>query len=692
MKRKLTISFSRAVGSVTRSPAEIEVVLMAVRSQSSSQTDLTYLPAPDRRIIRIDKPVVVVEFEVAPSEDPSFEEPIVYRIAWRRGYTGRMESHDFLMPNKDISFEDVLRLDQTDSNRPLTEADLGRPGGAAKLTDDGRVAGFDGVPLYTREEVDGFFDEADALRQREDQGILQHLDSSMISLQATVDTSVRSQIADSEQSIRQTITLTREELEQADQAIRQELLDAIGEGSTEVPENLVELLNAKADLENGKIKSEQLPEGIGKATLFQISHNDRLATTQAEPGDVAVSPTDAWFLTGDYTVVSNWIRISTLLPGVQSINGKTGSSVFISAADVGARPAGNIPLADITGLDQRLTTELDGVIREDEEGKLDTTYLRTEVPRWDGTSLLDGDGVEIPIRGDVTSVNDQSGDVVITADSLGARKTSVPITIAEVSNLQNNLNLKVNVSDPRLTDSRTPTNHSGTHHLSGGDPITIEQTQVTNLVTDLANRATKAEFQDFQDAIYADLPENPEQQANAAGQYAALSLTGAQNSTDKLEQMSIYLNETNTKYTQFESSANDFNSKYVEVVSAKNTVDQVSADISDKSSQVTFDRNQVMVTSQEVSQDRTQAEQAAALAVLVAELFNFGTELDYGGINLEALRGEPGRTPVFEWDGTRLVIDGVPGPDLKGEAWTAPGEGTIVLVEDPDNPGLYFIQ
>lgn len=692
MKRKLTISFSRAVGSVTRSPAEIEVVLMAVGSQSSSHTDTTYLPAPDRRVIQMNKPVVTVEFDVTPSDDPSFEEPLVYRIAWRRGYIGKMESHDFLMPNKDVTFEDLLRLDQMDPDRDLTEADLGVPGRVAQLSSDGLVMGSDGIPLYTPAQIDTFFAESDALRQREDQGILAHLDSSMSSLQTAMDNSVRSQIANSEQRTEQSITLTREALEEADRLLRADLTALIEGGGNEVPENLIELLNAKADLVDGKIKSEQLPEDFAQGELHKITHNDRLVTTQASKGDIAVSPTDAWFLTGDYSVQSDWVRLSTLLPGVQSVNGKSGSSVYISAADVGARPAGNIPVSDITGLSQRLSEEMDGVIREDADGKLDTAYLRADVPRLDGTRLLNAAGEEIPLRGDVTSVNTQTGDVIITPESIGARKAGESIPISDVTNLQSNLNLKVNVSDPRLTDSRTPTAHADSHKADGGDPLLIEQSQVVNLTTDLADRATKAEFQAFKDAIYADLPENPEQQANAAGEYAALSLTGAENSADKLEQMTIYLNETNTKYSLFEENATGLNSKYVEVVSAKNVVDQAVVDINDKSTQITQDRNQVMTLRQEVGQDRAQAEEAAALALLVAELFDFGTELDYGGIDLEALRGEPGRTPVFEWDGTRLVIDGVPGPDLKGEPGGGTGGGTVTLVEDPDNPGLYFIQ
>jgi hypothetical protein len=43
-------------------------------------------------------------------------------------------------------------------------------------------------------------------------------------------------------------------------------------------------------------------------------------------------------------------------------------------------------------------------------------------------------------------------------------------------------------NDARLTNSRTPTAHAATHAAAGSDPITISQSQVTNLTTDLSNK------------------------------------------------------------------------------------------------------------------------------------------------------------------------------------------------------------
>lgn len=53
-------------------------------------------------------------------------------------------------------------------------------------------------------------------------------------------------------------------------------------------------------------------------------------------------------------------------------------------------------------------------------------------------------------------------------------------------------NKYVTDSDARNTNARTPTAHASTHASGGGDAITIAESQVTNLVTDLAAKAPLA--------------------------------------------------------------------------------------------------------------------------------------------------------------------------------------------------------
>lgn len=50
----------------------------------------------------------------------------------------------------------------------------------------------------------------------------------------------------------------------------------------------------------------------------------------------------------------------------------------------------------------------------------------------------------------------------------------------------------VSSGDSRLTDARTPTAHASTHTAIGSDPLTLNQSQITSLVSDLAAKAPLA--------------------------------------------------------------------------------------------------------------------------------------------------------------------------------------------------------
>jgi len=47
-------------------------------------------------------------------------------------------------------------------------------------------------------------------------------------------------------------------------------------------------------------------------------------------------------------------------------------------------------------------------------------------------------------------------------------------------------------TDSRLSNARTPTAHASSHGSAGSDPVTLAQSQVTNLTTDLGNKASTA--------------------------------------------------------------------------------------------------------------------------------------------------------------------------------------------------------
>jgi hypothetical protein len=103
--------------------------------------------------------------------------------------------------------------------------------------------------------------------------------------------------------------------------------------------------------------------------------------------------------------------------------------------------------------------------------------------------VLRGDGrfADLPVT---TGGGGGSGDVVgpssatlnhlaLFADATGKLLGDSGILAANV----------VLTSDSRLTNARTPTAHAATHAAAGSDPVTLAESQVTNLTSDLAARA-----------------------------------------------------------------------------------------------------------------------------------------------------------------------------------------------------------
>ena len=91
-----------------------------------------------------------------------------------------------------------------------------------------------------------------------------------------------------------------------------------------------------------------------------------------------------------------------------------------------------------------------------------------------------------------------SDPILITANQISDFNTSAVTAnsshinaTTSVHGISNTANL-VYTSDSRLTDSRTPNTHAASHGSGGSDAITIAESQVTNLVTDLGLKAPLA--------------------------------------------------------------------------------------------------------------------------------------------------------------------------------------------------------
>jgi hypothetical protein len=100
-----------------------------------------------------------------------------------------------------------------------------------------------------------------------------------------------------------------------------------------------------------------------------------------------------------------------------------------------------------------------------------------------GTVTLANTGVTAVIASTGLSASAMTGTVTLTNTGV----TSVNGSGGAITGV-------VTTDDSRLTDARTPTTHASSHASGGGDPLTLTQSQVTNLTTDLAAKASAGTF------------------------------------------------------------------------------------------------------------------------------------------------------------------------------------------------------
>lgn len=369
MKRTLTIHFHRAVTDPRQET--LEVVVTPLASANHPQNDQTILGLKQTRKVTLREPVTVVTFELTPSYQVGMNRPILYRIAWRRGSFGRIESHEFSMPNQNVDFDDLLDLGQiiTGENY-LSRDDMGVPGGVARLNADGEVLDANGNIILSGDTTDLWvrLENEVAIRNssirdlrtdfnnslnnglgelQRDQDTkrgalsttLRDLITAEANTRSTEDLAIRGSLAGVQTSITATANTLRGEFAQADTALDQR----------------------KADLIGGKIPANQMPN-IALGTARAVSSESemlQLTSQQVQPGDLAVRPDGTFMLIeSDPGNINSWKRI-TSENTVSSVNGETGE-VTLSYTHVGARSAtAPIPAEEIIGLDSLFLNKAD---------------------------------------------------------------------------------------------------------------------------------------------------------------------------------------------------------------------------------------------------------------------------------------------------------------------------------------------
>lgn len=491
MKRTLTIHFHRAVTDPKQET--LEVVVTPLASANHPDNDQTILGLKQTRKVTLREPVTVISFELTPSYQVGLDRPILYRIAWRRGSFGRIESREFAMPNQNVDFDDLFDMGNIITGEEyLKQDDLGVPGGVARLNEDGNVIDANGQVILSGDTTDLWIrlenevairDSAitglrNELTNRFDRELvnlgtsqdtkrgtlndtLRALISSESSTRTSEDQSIRDSLATVRTSVTQTATTLRAEFAAADTAL----------GLT------------KADLVNGKIPASQMPD-IALGTAIPVDTEAemlQLTPSQVQPGDLAVRP-DGTFMLVEHIPgnINSWKRI-TSDNAVSSVNGETGA-VTLSYVDVGARSAtAKIPSDEIIGLDSLLMNKADKSAVDNAHTRITTQSGRIDTL----TGVVNGmEGAWAQAVQDATR---HASDADVSAQAAAQSATnisdveqSVNQTLLDVQGVRDN----INVTAGQVSDDAA------------------QVTQDRDIVADLAAVATTAAYllnQSFED-------------------------------------------------------------------------------------------------------------------------------------------------------------------------------------------------
>jgi hypothetical protein len=478
----LTVNFARSVNTTTQIPVTMQVVLTPLAPTTSVLAGGTFVEAPVAREVVLSATVNSVVFRLVPTDLPGLSQRVPYRIAWRSGgVTGRTFTYDFAMPDADLSFEQLNSLGYVIGGEAyLQHADLGQAGGVARLNDDGKVVDAAGTPSANSSDITVLSQAIQSeriARQNAD-------DQTRVDLEASLGVQAN-QIVNTTNS--------------AVSGVRAELTTLI---TNEIAARQATdaSLAFKADLVSGKIPLAQIPNAARTQGVQVTDQAAMLALTtdQVQQFDFAIRPDGVFALLGtDPSQIGHWSKLNK----VTSVNGFDGEVVLnlshvaanggaitqSQVTDLAGALAGKASTISLATTNGRITAiETDSTIVKTVAGVIPNALNDTRMAYLDATGnfITRKDGTIISgAGGAVSSVNGKGGAVSLSLTDVATVGGAVPQ--AQVTGLSTTLSGKVDTTDTRLTNSRTPTAHATSHAAGGSDALTLTTAQVTGLATTL---------------------------------------------------------------------------------------------------------------------------------------------------------------------------------------------------------------
>jgi len=493
VKRRLTINFQRSVKA--GKPQVMEVVVAPLTDPSAPNSDATLVGGPQSQDVLLGNETNPVYFDLVPTDNPDLTDRLTYRIAWREKFMGRQFTQDFVMPDFDCSFDDLQDLGNVIGGETYLQwTDRLRPGGVAGLNQSGQVVDSEGNPVTGQEAasvVQGNLDVEVVARQQGDQFLRQYFLSYAQDQVSQLYRTTSENLAAAVTGLQNADLIEKSARINGDNAIRDDMAvleDNLAIEINGIEEDLTGIHNTlinKADLVNGKIPSNQIPSvAIGNAVpADDEAQMLELTPAQVQPGDLCVRPDGTWMLNDpDPSDIDNWVKLSSS-GNVQSVQGQTGA-VVLQATDVGARPAGvPIPQADITGLSASFAQKANVTVTND----LNTRVTAIET----NPTLVKTVGGVVPHAqhgNDVAFLNAQSQLVNKQGQVINLTGGGGVLDITDVTGLQAELDSKLDVTSPAVTNARTPLSHAASHQTGGSDPITpLPIGDITGLAAIIAN-------------------------------------------------------------------------------------------------------------------------------------------------------------------------------------------------------------